>query len=288
MAVTIVYGFQQLRENLEITSLQSATVSSRQKNVRDHVETEMTVARSFLTGSYMRSTMIAPLYDADIDVFLVMDPKYFSQDGQASLLDKVKRALQKGYKNSEISRDGQAVTIHFTDFWVDIVPGFDRSGGGYLIPDSIQKRWIQTDPSKHVELWSALNAKREYKFVPLVKMLKCWNRAHSLKLRSFHLEAIAYNLFQNTAITDYPSAAKYFFENARSKVLFGVPDPAGYGTGDVGSYLDTQGKKDEVTTRLKSACDKATEAIDFAANNKIKEAFGKWQIIFGSYFPAYG
>ncbi len=287
MATTITSGFQKLKENLEISSLQAGTVSSRQQNVRDHVATETTVERSFLTGSYMRSTMIAPLADADIDVFLVMNAKYFSQDGHTSLLDKVKRALAKGYPTSEISRDGQAVTIRFTDFWVDIVPGFDREGGGFLIPDSIQKRWISTDPTTHVTLWSALNATRDYKFVPLVKMLKCWNRAHSLKLRSFHLETLAYELFQSTAITDYPTAAQYFFTAAKSKILFGVNDPAGYG-GNVGSYLDTQVKKDEVTTRLTAANDKATEAISFASNNKIESAFGKWRIIFGDYFPAYG
>lgn len=287
MATTIVSGFQKFKENLEITTLQSGTVSSRQQNVRSYVESEMTVLRSFLTGSYMRSTMIAPLADADIDVFLVMDAKYFAQDGQVSLLDKVKRALARAYPNSQISRDGQAVTIRFTDFWVDIVPGFDRTGGGYLIPDTIQKRWISTNPEKHVELWSTVNARRSYRFVPLVKMLKSWNRAHSLLLRSFHLETIAYDIFQNTEINDYASAAKYFFEYARLKIMFGAFDPAGYG-GDVGSYLDTQAKKDEVTTRLKSAHEKATDAINFAADNKIKEAFGKWQIIFGNYFPAYG
>ncbi|MEI8381042.1 MAG: CBASS oligonucleotide cyclase [Planctomycetota bacterium] len=287
MATTIISGFQKLKENLEISGLQAATTSSRQQNVRDNVTKEMTVECSFLTGSYVRSTMIAPLSAADIDIFLVMNSKYFSQDGQASLLDKVKRALAKAYNNSEISRDGQAVTIRFTDFWVDVVPGFDRQGGGFLIPDTIQKRWISTDPTKHVELWSALNAKRNGKFVPLVKMLKCWNRAHSLLLRSFHLETLAYDIFQNTTISDYATAAQYFFNNARSKITFGVLDPAGFG-GNVGSYLDTQTKKDEVTSRMKTAYEKATEAIDYAGKNQIESAFGKWRIIFGNYFPAYG
>lgn len=287
MATTITSGFQKLKENLEITSLQASTVSARQQNVRDNVAKEMTVERSFLVGSYMRNTMIAPLAEADVDVFLVMNSKYFEKDGHASLLDKVKRALAKSYNNSEISRDGQAVTIRFTDFYVDVVPGFDRQGGGYLIPDSIQKRWIPTDPSKHIELWSTLNAKRGGKFVPLVKMLKCWNRAHSLKLRSFHLETLAYDLFQYAEITDYPSAVKYFFDNARNKITLGVYDPAGYG-GNVGSYLDTQTKRDEVTSRMKTAWDKATEAIDLADNGKIESAFGKWRIVFGDYFPAYG
>lgn len=287
MATTITSGFQKLKENLEITGLQAATTSSRQQNVRDNVAKEMTVLRSFLTGSYMRNTMIAPLSEADIDIFLVMDPSYFAQDGQASLLDKVKRALLKSYNNSAISRAGQAVTIRFTDFWVDVVPGFDRPGGAFYIPDSVGKRWISTDPPKHVELWSALNANRSYMFVPLVKMLKCWNRAHSNLLNSFHLEVLAYNAFQFTTISDYPTAIQYFFFAAQSGIASGTYDPAGYG-GNVGSYLNTQKKRDDVTTRLKAAYEKSTEAISYARNSYIPATFGKWQVIFGDYFPAYG
>lgn len=287
MPTTINTGFQKFKENLEITGLQAGTTSSRQQNVRENVAKEMTVLRSFLTGSYMRSTMIAPLADADIDIFLVMDASYFEQDGQASLLDKVKRALLKSYNNSAISRAGQAVTIRFTDFWVDVVPGFDRNGGGFLIPDSVGKKWISTDPPKHVELWSSLNASRSYMFVPIVKMLKCWNRAHSNLLNSFHLEVLAYNAFQFTTINDYPSAIQSFFQTAQYSIGSGAFDPAGYG-GNVGAYLDTAKKREEVTTRLKAAYDKSTDAIAYAANDYIQAAFGKWQVVFGDYFPAYG
>ena len=95
MATTILSSFQKLRENLEITGLQKATVSTRQQNVRDVVAKELTVLDSFLTGSYSRSTMIAPLSEADIDIFVVLDPGYYESSGQATLLDKVKRALLK-------------------------------------------------------------------------------------------------------------------------------------------------------------------------------------------------
>ena len=156
MPTTIAAGFQRLKESLEITTLQSGTVSGRQQRVRDAVSKEMTVLSDFLTGSYQRNTMIAPLSDADVDVFVVLDPSYYEQNGQASLLDKVKRAIGKTYTDTKISRDGQAVTVKFSDFYVDVVPGFHRQGGGFLIPDSYGQRWIETDPKKHVEQWSTL------------------------------------------------------------------------------------------------------------------------------------
>lgn len=287
MPTSISQGFQQLKVNLEITSLQSATASARQQNVRAAVEKHMTVLNSFLTGSYRRSTMIAPLAEADVDVFVVLDSSYFEQNGQAALLDKLKRALAKEYNNSTISRAGQAVTIRFTDFYVDVVPAFNRQGGGYLIPDSILKRWISTDPTKHVSLWSELNSRKDGKFVPLVKMLKGWNKEHSQLLRSFHLETLAYDVLNSVTITDYPSGVRYFFDHSRAKIVSGTFDPAGYG-GNVGAYLDTQQKRDDVVTRLKAAYDKALEAERFERDGYTKSAYSKWQVIFGDYFPHYG
>lgn len=286
MATTIASGFQKFRENLEITSLQGSETSSRQQNVREWVAKEMTVVHSFLTGSYTRNTMIAPLTDADIDVMLVMHHSYYATDGQVSLLDKVKRALAKPYSGSNISRDGQAVTIRFSDFWVDVVPAFNRQGGGYLIPDSARRRWIETDPEKHTQLWSQMNSVRDEKFVPLIKMLKSWNRAHGRLLNSFHLETLAYHAFYSTGITDFPTAARHFFQAAQYVVTNGSSDPAGYG-GNVGIYLDVT-KKSEVISRLQAAHYKADLAITYAGHGQIEMAIDKWRMIFGDYFPAYG
>src|SRR5947199_6064090 len=72
MSRTVAQGFDELRSRLEITDLQASTVSTRQQNVRDAVKKELVALDDFLTGSYMRNTMIAPLSDADIDIFFVL------------------------------------------------------------------------------------------------------------------------------------------------------------------------------------------------------------------------
>jgi hypothetical protein len=129
MAKTIDEGFEELRFNLEITDLQEKTVSTRQKNVRKALEDDFDILDSFLTGSYRRSTMIAPLKGADLDIFIVLDPKYYEASGQAALLANVKKELRKTYTETpDISPNGQAVTIRFTDFKVDVITGFRRKG----------------------------------------------------------------------------------------------------------------------------------------------------------------
>jgi hypothetical protein len=293
MAVGIPQAFQVFKQNLEITGLQGTTVSTRQKTVREVLEAGMTVQDSFLTGSYQRSTMIAPLSEADIDIFVVLDPRYFyhynnQNGGPAGLLDWVKRILLKTYTGTpDISRNGQAVTIRFTDFTVDVVPGFNRRDGGYLIPNSIRQSWLSTDPKKHVELVSASNAAHKGDLVPLIKMLKSWNRAHSKFFRSFHLEVLALSVLNNVTINDFASGARFFFDKARPLISVKVQDPAGYGD-DIGSYISGQEMINEAVGKLQLGWERAVRAQQFAANGNNRAAIDMWRLNFGDYFPTYG
>lgn len=288
MATTINQSFQKLKSNLEITGLQQQTVSTRQQNVRDAVAADFTVLDSFLTGSYRRNTMIGPLKDADIDILFVLDASYFDQNGQAWLLDKVKATLKKQYPTTpKISRNGQAVTITFTDFVVDVVPAFNRKGGGYLIADSVNNRWISTDPKNHVDIWSAANTSHAGDLIPLIKMIKAWNRQHSALFRSFHLEAMILEILVNITITDFSSGVRFVFDKARQAVQGATYDPSGYG-GNLADYLNTQQKINDVVSRLETAYSRAVEAENFDKQGKVWLAVEKWRMIFGDYFPAYG
>ena len=295
MATTIQQSFFKLRANLEITGLQSSTVSSRQESVRAVVKAGMDLIDpySFLTGSYSRSTMIAPLKEADIDIFFVLNPRYFhhyngQNGGQAGLLDLTKRTLRKTYTETpDISRNGQAVTIRFTDFAVDVVPGFKREGGGFLIPNSINQNWISTDPKKHVELMSSANKSHNGDLVPLVKMIKAWNAENNRPFGSFHLEVLAMQILQGVTISDFPSGVRFYFDKGRALISQKNLDPAGYG-GDVGSYINTREKVEQAVGRFQLAYDRAIKAEDYARRGLVKDAVDTWIKIFGSYFPAYG
>jgi len=294
MATTIKQSFQKLKENLEITDLQESTVSTRQKKAREVMEASLTVHDSFLTGSYSRSTMIAPLKEADVDVFIVLDSMYFydyndgKNGGQAGLLDLVKRTLKKTYtRTPDISRNGQAVTIRFDDFVVDVVPGFTRKSGGYLIPNSINQNWISTDPKKHVEIITDANTAHSGKFTPLVKMIKAWNKKNDKYFGSFHLEVLALQILQNVAISDFPSGMRYFFDKGRGLISQQNLDPAGYG-GDVGNYINTQEKIQEAVAKFQLAYERAVKAEYYDTSVNVKNAVDIWSKIFGDYFPAYG
>lgn len=288
MALTIRQSYNDFKSNLEITGLQKHTVSTRHKNVRATVERELTVIRSFLTGSYSRNTMIAPLSEGDIDVFIVLDPSYYDKNGQIQLLDKVKRVLKKTYpKTPKISRNGQAISISFTDFVVDVVPCFNRRGGGYLIPDSIGHRWIETDPEEHVQYMSTNNSIHNRNLKPIIKMIKCWNRTINHHFSSFHLEVMVAQILNNVTISDFPSGVRYFFDKGRFYVAKKNPDPSGYNN-DVGSYINSQVKIDAAISRFATAYNRALKAEQYAKNGNINSAVNEWRKIFGNRFPSYG
>lgn len=294
MSKTITESFNKFKQNLEITSLQKEVVSTRHTNVRDVLKKELSVLEDFLTGSYSRSTMVAPLKEADIDIFVVLDSKYFhnynngQNGGQAGLLDLIKRTLKKTYTlTPDISRNGQAVTIRFNDFIVDVVPSFKRSGGGYLIPNSINKEWISTDPKAHVDIVSSQNKIHNGNLVPVIKMIKCWNKNNNKYFRSFHLEVLALQVFTGVTISDFSSGTRFFFDKARVLISQKNLDPSGYG-GDVGNYLNTQEKIKDALDKFQLAYDRSIKAEDYARRGLVKDSIDMWIKIFGDYFPAYG
>ncbi len=287
MAKTILDSFQKLKSNLEITGLQQSIVSIRQQNVRKVVENELLVIDSFLTGSYSRHTMIAPLAEADIDIFTVLDSSYYKEDGQVNLLDKVRGILLKTYtKSPKISRNGQAVTITFTDFIVDVIPAFKRRGGGFLIPNSIEKKWISTDPKTHVEIGRIENSKHNGNLIPIIKMIKGWNNNINHSFVSFYLELLAIKIFSNFTISDYPSAMRHFFDEGREEIKYKLKDPVEFGGNINGLYNASTVL--EAVSRFETAYNRAKKADEYERKGNTESDINEWKKIFGNYFPSYG
>ena len=188
--------FACFRGSLELTGLQESLVADRQAKVRAAVEGRLAVSASFLTGSYRRHTLITPLREADVDIVVVLDRGY-RRRGARAVLELVKSALRETYPSSRISRNGQAVTIRFADFTVDVVPAFATcwwEDDGWDICNSGDDTWIRTNPGKHIELSSKINQRTDGLLVPTVKILKAWNRNAGRPLRSFHLEVLAWKI----------------------------------------------------------------------------------------------
>ena len=287
MPTTVPASFQGLRSNLEITTLQQSTVSTRQQNVRAALERELTVKESFLTGSYKRHTMISPLKDADVDVFVLLDVSYFNSNSPGALLDRVRNVLLKTYPTTpKISRNGQAVTITFTDFVVDVVPAFYRKGGGFLIPNSVTGKWISTNPKLHETLISESNAAHNGDLVPVIKMIKGWNPQVGGQLKSFYLELLVNRALTNVTISNDWSGCRYVFDKGRELIKYKIADPAGLSEEMVNGLL--LGSVNDAVSRFTVAYERAKNAEAWEAKGQAQNAVLEWRKVFGDYFPAYG
>lgn len=249
------------------------------------MEAGFTVVDSFLTGSYAKSTMISPLAEADIDVFVVLDAQRHNRYSPADLLSEVRRVLRGRYPSSEVAPDGQAVTISFTDFKVDVVPAFRRQGGGYIIPNS-PSGWISTDPTVHLAQLTRENTWHKGLLVPLIKMMKGWNRIQGSTLRGFYLELMTMKVLSGVTITDYPSGMRYVFDKGREAVKFAVTDPAEFGDQVLGLRRGTVA---QASGLFQASYEVAVGAEKWAQNPfYARTAVDEWRRLFGDYFPAYG
>jgi hypothetical protein len=292
MTLTCNQAFERLRRNLELTGLQEKTVATRQSNIRRAVARQLTVVDDFLTGSYRRHTMIGPLNTADVDVVVVLDRSYKNR-GPRAVLELVKEALLVEYtRTPAISRNGQAVTITFTDFVVDVVPAFGRPwwtwNEGWEICDSGSDRWITTNPKKHVDLSASANQAHGGHLVPRMKQLKAWNRTAGEPLRSFHLEALAWSilgtswLWKNGQSSDWVSA-RFFFDKARAELRSQLADPAGTSS-DVATYLYGTAL-DSAVRKVTTAYERCVRAERSAKDDDAAEMHKAYGQVFGDYYP---
>ncbi|MGW2397040.1 CBASS oligonucleotide cyclase [Kitasatospora sp. NPDC001664] len=284
MARSAAAIFADFRSRLELTEIQGSIVSARHNRVRQEVSSRIDVLSDFLTGSYARHTLIRPLKQADVDIFTVLDPKYYDR-GANAVLDLMRNTLLKAYTTPKVSRNGQAITITFDDFIIDVVPAFHRNGGGFLIPSGGIGKFIATDPRIHESHSSQQNSAHGGSLVPVIKMIKAWNRNIDRHFRSFHLEVLAWEIFRGVKMNNDWTAIRFFFDKAFSTIRYQVPDPAGYGT-DVAYYLNSERHYVEAESRLKTALGRAMRAEQYAASGDMFRAIEQWRLLFGSYFPA--
>src|SRR5262249_2846622 len=109
-------------------------------------------------------------------------------------------------RNPTVQEDGKVLSL-------DVVPAF-AVGDHFEIPDCILGTWITTDPRIHGEETTAKNKDLEGNWVPLVKMLKSWNRNAGRPIKpSFLIEVMALELVDGP-FNNHPDEARRFFAAA--------------------------------------------------------------------------
>ena len=112
----------------------------------------------YIVGSVGRGTSIKGASDLDLlfdlpsDIYKKYDNYGENSNGQSVLLQEVKNVLLERYPKTKISGDGQVVVIEFTNYTVELVPGFKQNDGSFKYPDTHDKgSWKITNPMPEIK-----------------------------------------------------------------------------------------------------------------------------------------
>jgi Second Messenger Oligonucleotide or Dinucleotide Synthetase domain len=286
---TVDDAFAKLKSKLEITQTEQSLASRRQNEIRDHMSMRISLERSFLTGSYARHTKTKKL--KDVDIFLVVrddGPDAGLRDQTPwSALSCLQGHLADKYTSPPPTIGRRSCTVEFSSTdevpSFDVVLAFERADGGCWIPDRTCGEWIASDPSVHKTKATAKNAECTGKWIPLVKMIKGFNREWDKPVRpSFLLEVMALDLVR-APFGRYQDEIVLFLANAAERITDVWPDPAGLGPDVNSSMSDTE--KRVAAGRLREALTIAERAVDLEDEGKHTAAIAEWRKLFGDRMP---
>lgn len=292
---TTTEAFDTFRQRLELSPTEAEDARRRHKDVRTTIKAVFDVEGDFLTGSYARDTKTKPLKDVDIFFPLVGDSKKQWRDrAPSAVLDAFQDCLVKAYGKDAVERGRRCVTVTFDRknptaaedgkvLSIDAVPAVALSDC-YEIADGHLGRWIKSNPEVHATESTAKNKSLDRKWVPLVKMLKAWNRQAGKPIEpSFLVEVMAQGLVDGP-FTGYPSEVRRFFAAALDGINEEWPDPAGYGP-PVSDQMTSEKRRTAAVALRKAEVD-ATRAARLEKECRQGEALALWRDILGRYFPS--
>ncbi|MCA1436816.1 nucleotidyltransferase [Bradyrhizobium sp. BRP20] len=291
-------AFRKFKSKLELNQREQDNASSREKEVRNYLDTKFSISSDFLTGSYARWTKTKPL--KDVDIFFVLNPNkhdYRSKSPSVVLAD-FHDALVTKYGDKAAKKQGRSINIDFgvhvdaednTDYRimsVDAVPAFE-AGSDYEIPDNDLGRWIKTNPKTHAEKATAAHQAYSSEWKGLVRMVKYWNNnpKHGEKpvKPSFLIEVMALEVLHGGFGGSFDREIQGFFATLADRIFDTWPDPAGLGP-PISDGMD-QARKERARTLLRAAERDAAFAIDLSRKGRQGDSLKAWRALFGPKFP---
>lgn len=290
MALTTVQAFNEFAGKLVPTPAQRKTIATRHSTLEARLrsafgpESDLPIVDVRAIGSIDRQTIIRPIHD--IDLMAVFDPETFTFAfrffGSRPFITRVRNALSDS-SATIIGTRGQAVRFFYTTGpMVDVAPVFPKRNGGYALPNG-RDGWLTTDPDVHKRWINDENARLHFKLKPFARLMKRWNRVHSERLSSFHIEVMIANLFGSLGSNSRAAAALFFEDGSRH---LHSSDPAGH-SGDLAAGF-TWDQQKAIHRSFESAKERADRAIAAESVGNHAEAMRLWRLVFGDEFPTYG
>ncbi len=285
--------FTTFMDNLALTDSQVADGITKFKGVvktlnQAYWNSDSETEHAFYIGSWAKKTHIRPPRDVDLYFLLPIEMynrfEQYKGNKQSAILQEVKSKLLASYPLSDIKGDGPVVLAGFWTFNVEIVPAFvyDANDRSYYVCDTKDGgKYKMTKPLHEVDAIEFADKRNNYNVRSLVRMLKCWQAYCSVPLKSFYLELLAIDFFDQWAYKDrgyfyYDWMCRDFFAWLITKANSFVIAPGTYETMWIGDVWQS---------KAESAYKRAVKACEHEYNSREGDAGDEWQKIFGTYIP---
>lgn len=219
--------FQTFMDNLKPTNItdMETTVGEVAKKLNNNYYNLIGDATShiYIVGSVGRATSIKGVSDLDIlfDLPSEIYTKYdnYETNGQSALLQEVRNVLKVRYPNTDISGDGQVVVIKFSNYTVELVPGFKQSDDRFKYPDTHDDgKWKYTDPLPEIDESKSSADDTDGNFRYIANMLRSWKNKQGFKFGGLLIDTLTYNFlnskieYKNIGFEDYLDMTKDLFK----------------------------------------------------------------------------
>ena len=283
--------FQRFHANLEPTSLQVNDAAIKQLNVRRCLQAEYyssgdETPLGFVVGSWAKRTQVRPSNDIDI---LFPIPNYhlarfnaYSGNSQSILLQEVKNILAVRYPLTVLRGDGQVVQVKFESMMVEVVPAFSVGEYEYAMPDTHDGgRWKSIWPEFEQVTIKLANTGANGNVCRLVRMVKNWKKFKNVEIKSYIIELLASDFFDNYKYRDKDYFFFDWFIRDFFQYLVRKSGTTIYSPGN-GQFVNVESKWLQSATIASGI---AKKACDYECADFVELAGLEWVKIFGPRIP---
>lgn len=224
--------FEEYCDELDLRSIDDMKVSAgeiaKKLNANYYGITNDKESHMYIVGSVGRNTAINNCSDLDLLFDLPIDvyKKYnaYESNGQSALLQDVKKVLEERYPRTNLRGDGQVVVIEFSEYTVELVPGFKQSDDRFKYPDTHDGgSWKYTDPLKEQNECESVNESSNGIYYDFCHMMRGWKNNWNFKFPGLLIDTLVYNYFKEndyykeSSYDDYLDILKGLFEYIKSQ-----------------------------------------------------------------------
>lgn len=286
MSNSLAQTFDHFRDAIEMKPELKSTITVQETRLREGLQKRWPSSTLFFSGSFGRKTKIEPI--SDVDIFMVR-PEQYREIGripisQEQLLNEVTAEVRLLFPHHTIRLQTRSLGIVLPQFRIDLVPAFSRTGGGYFIPDRSPgtPNWRFTHPDKQLEFTKSVHQATGQMAIPLVKMVKVWNRNRHVGLKSYHVEVLVLRALSGKP-SSYAEGLRTVFERLEHAIKRPCGDPGESG-GTLDTYLDAHTRA-RASEEAKRAAAQMTEALGLVTLKREAEAIRLVADLMGPSFP---